>query len=478
MTPSSPASKLRILVAPSGFKESLGPDEVADCIEAGIRRVLPDPSVVDVRKVPLHDGGEGFCRALVAAMFNAKNSSNQPRVLTDGVRHLNVTGPVGETVASHYGIVTGDDGRKIGILDMAAAAGLSLVPPSCRDPTVTTTYGVGQLVAAALDEGCVRIIIGCGDSGTSDGGAGMLQALGVRLLDVRGEELPQAAGGASLLGLAGIDDTEIHPRLRESERVEIEAVCNIKNILCGDRGVARVYGPQKGATPAQVELLSTALDTYAACAGRLSPEHHNIGRQPGAGASGGLGAGILLLGGKLRPREEAIDEYFGVSKLLASSSSRSSSSASASSPKWDLVVTAEGCLDSQSAQGKLTVEIARRARAHGAAVVALAGTIGPGADGVYDDGIAAFTSILDGPRSLPDAIASTASLLTGAAERAMRMIQMGMAMKVVEGREQAEDVVEEDGLSGDVRMMKAFQVGKIVKNVSLGEMKLARSWTS
>lgn len=219
---SPPISKLRILVAPSGFKESLGPDEVADCIEAGIRRVLPDPSVVDIRKVPLHDGGEGFCRALLAAMLNAKESSSAKQgVLTpedDGVREITVTGPVGDLVASHYAVVTVANVR-IGILDMAAAAGLSLVPPACRDPTVTTTYGVGQLIAAALDEGCSRIIIGCGDSGTSDGGAGMLQALGVRLLDAQGAELPRAAGGASLLNLANIDVRDLHPRLRDSGKL-------------------------------------------------------------------------------------------------------------------------------------------------------------------------------------------------------------------------------------------------------------------
>ncbi|KAH7016058.1 glycerate kinase [Microdochium trichocladiopsis] len=484
-TPDRPKSatappKLRILVAPSGFKESLGPDEVADCIEAGIRRVLPDPSVAEIRKLPLHDGGEGFCRALVAAMRNASAVTGTKLNITDGIREVLVTGPVGKPVLSHYGIVTLDTKaraavasdldktQKIGILDMAAAAGLSLVPATCRDPTLTTTYGVGELIAAALDEGCDRIIVGCGDSGTSDGGAGMLQALGARLLDSQGKELPRAAGGASLLGLEEIDMSGLHPRLRDSAtKVHIEAVCNIKNILTGPRGVARVYGPQKGASPAQVKLLSRALDKLASVAERLSPvEHHNIGTRPGSGASGGLGTAMLLLGGRLRPREDAIDEYFGVSQLFSPpAASQSLDPLKAQQKKWDLVVTAEGCLDAQSAQGKLTVEIARRARKHGAAVVALAGTIGAGADGVYDDGIAAFTSILDGPRSLRDAIDSTAVLLTDAAERAIRMIQMGMGLRggAVETRQAgAEESRLEDfkRLSGPV------------------EMRLARSWTS
>ena len=191
---------LRILIAPSGFKESLGPEEVADCIEEGLRRVVA-PEQAYLRKVPLHDGGEGFCRALVSAQGG-------------GIRQKTVTGPIGKPVDSHFGLM-GED-NKTAVLDMAAAAGLRLVPKDCRDPTITTTYGVGELMAAALDEGCNRIIIGCGDSGTSDGGAGMLQALGARLLDDEGKEIPVALGGSSLSRLASISLDQIHPRLREN----------------------------------------------------------------------------------------------------------------------------------------------------------------------------------------------------------------------------------------------------------------------
>jgi glycerate kinase len=188
---------LRILVAPSGFKESLGPEQVADAIDAGVRRVLDDRSVI-VRKLPLHDGGEGFARALVAAHGGE-------------ILEKQVIGPIGDPVSSHLGFLGND--RKTAVLDMAAAAGLRLVPKSARDPTVTTTYGVGQIMKEALDAGSNKIIIGCGDSGTSDGGAGMLQALGVRLLDANGDELPRAAGGRSLLRLDKIDWDGIHPRL-------------------------------------------------------------------------------------------------------------------------------------------------------------------------------------------------------------------------------------------------------------------------
>ncbi|KAI0020809.1 glycerate kinase [Xylariomycetidae sp. FL0641] len=391
---------LRILVAPSGFKESLGPDEVADCIEEGIRRILP-PNAAHVRKVPLHDGGEGFSRALVAAKGGV-------------IRELTVTGPVREPVPSHYGIV--DDG-KTAVLDMAAAAGLRLVPTNARDPTTTTTFGVGQLLAAALDEGCTKVVVGCGDSGTSDGGAGMLQALGARLFDAQGQELPEAGGGASLERLDRIDLSGIHPRLRSSEdKVQIEAVCNIKNVLCGPNGVARVYGPQKGATAEQVERLSLALERLAKAAGEMLGEE--IGDRPGSGASGGLGTGLLLLGARLRPRSDAADDYFGLDAVFGEAQ-----------PPWDVVITGEGSLDSQSARGKMTAEVARRATGRGAKVMVLAGTIGEGAACLYDMGITSFASILDAPTSLERALREADRLLRDAAESSMRMVLIGLSLK-------------------------------------------------
>ncbi|KAF2182886.1 glycerate kinase [Zopfia rhizophila CBS 207.26] len=389
---------LQILVAPSGFKESLGPEQVADCIEEGLRRVVDYENAI-IRKLPLHDGGEGFSRALVFAHGGQ-------------IKELSVTGPVGKQVESYFGLI-GED-RKTAVLDMAAAAGLRLVPKDSRDPTVTTTYGVGELIKGALDEGCTKIILGCGDSGTSDGGAGMLQALGVRLLDTDGEELPRADGGRSLSRLSKLCWRGIHQRLRKdaAEKVQIEAVCNIKNVLCGPKGVARVYGPQKGATPEQVELLSAALERLAAVA--KNDLKREISLAPGSGASGGLGAGLMLLGARLRARSIAINEHFEFDRVFDS--------------HWDFVITAEGSLDSQSTQGKMTTEIARRARRHGAQVVALAGTIGDGADVCYNAGIKAFTSILRGPSSLEEAIAETERLVKDGAEKVMRMILVGLAL--------------------------------------------------
>lgn len=390
----SPLSRpLRILVAPSGFKEAIGPEAVADCIEDGLRRVYNQEDAV-IQKLPLHDGGEGFCQALISARGGQ-------------IQEMTVTGPTGKPVKSHFGLV---DNGETAVLDMAAAAGLRLVPKDLRDPTVTTTYGVGELIRAALDTGCRKIIIGCGDSGTSDGGAGMLQALGAQLTQTDGTMISKASGGAALANLDIISLGTLHPRLKD---VEIQAVCNIKNVLCGDQGVARVYGPQKGATKEQVELLSLALERLAMAACPIVKE--DISDKPGSGASGGLGAGIMLLGGQLRARHEAINDYFNINEIL--------------DQHWDFVFTAEGSLDFQSSKGKMTVEIARRARQTGAQVVALAGTIGDGADTVYDEGIEAFTSILNGPLSLEEAIKETEKLLKDAAERTMRMIQMGMALR-------------------------------------------------
>ncbi|KAJ4316829.1 hypothetical protein N0V94_005242 [Neodidymelliopsis sp. IMI 364377] len=389
---------LRILIASSGFKESLGPEHVADAIEAGCRKVLDERSVV-IRKLPLHDGGEGFARALVAAHGGT-------------IAEESVTGPVSLPVQSHLGYIRND--KKTAVLDMAAAAGLRLVPKELRDPTVTTTYGVGELIKKALDAGCTKIIIGCGDSGTSDGGAGMLQALGARLLDAKGSELPKADGGRALARLEKICWCSVHPRLRKdaSEKVQIEAVCNVKNVLCGPGGVARVYGPQKGATPEQVDMLATALEKLAKVAQMTLKR--DVSNAPGSGASGGLGAGLMLLGARLRARSDAINEYFEFDRVFEK--------------HWDFVITAEGSLDSQSTQGKMTTEVARRAKRCGAQVVALAGTIGEGADGCYGAGIKAFTSILRGPLTLEEAIVQTETLVKDGAEKVVRMIMVGLAL--------------------------------------------------
>ena len=380
-----------VLVAPSGFKESLSADQAADCIESGVLRAFPDAIVL---KAPMVDGGEGFTKALVRATGGT-------------LHHLTVTGPVNDPVEAHFGFLGGCD-EPTAVIEMAAAAGLSLVPRDRRNPCLTTSYGVGELVRAALDRGARRILLGCGDSGINDGGAGMAEALGIRLLDEEGDLLPR--GGAALARLAAIDMSGRDPRL---DGVRIDAAVNWHNVLLGERGVARIFGPQKGATPAQVELLATAMDTYAAAI--LRTTGFDVGMAPGSGASGGLGAAVLgLIGGTLHPRYNIVMQYLELDRFIA---------------KADLVITAEGSLDGQTPFGKVPAEVAQRAKRAGVPVIALAGTIGKGVRLNFEHGIDAFASILTRPCSLEDAISSAPKLLARAAEDAARMVMVGMSLR-------------------------------------------------
>ncbi|MFI6372882.1 glycerate kinase [Streptomyces sp. NPDC050546] len=375
----------RVVVAPSGFKESLSAEAAADAIAAGVRRVLPD---AEIDLVPLVDGGEGTALALAAATGG--------RLVT-----VPATGPVGETIGAHFAVLGSGD---TAVVEMAAVAGLSLVPRDLRDPGATTTYGVGELIRSALDLGVRRILVGCGDSGTSDGGAGALQALGARLLDEEGRELPY--GGAGLARLHRVDPRGLDPRLAE---VELLVACNPYNVLCGERGVARVFGPQKGATPVQVEELSAGLENWAFVLTRdVAVPGTDLRSGPGTGASGGLGAGLAALGARLLPRFDVLLDHLDLDARLA---------------RADLVVTAEGALDHQTPRGKVPAEVARRAKLHGRPVLALAGTLGEGAHEV--PGVDAFSGILPAPMALAEALVRASELLTDATERALRMILLG-----------------------------------------------------
>lgn len=384
----------RVVVAPSGFKESLSAEAAADAIAAGVRRVLPG---AELDLVPLVDGGEGTALALAAATGG--------RIVT-----VPATGPVGQTVAAHFALLGSGD---TAVVEMAAVAGLSLVPRDRRDPGATTTYGVGELVRAALDSGVRRILVGCGDSGTCDGGAGALQALGARLLDERGRELPR--GGRELTRLHRIDPTGLDPRLAD---VELLVACNPFNVLCGERGVARVFGPQKGATPAQVEELSAALEHWAFVLTRdAAVPDTELRGGPGTGASGGLGAGLAALGARLLPRFDVLLDHLDLDARLA---------------RADLVVTAEGALDHQTPRGKVPAEVARRAKLYGRPVLALAGTLGEGAHRV--PGVDACHGILPAPMELAEALLRASELLTDATERALRMIVLGARLPSAAGR--------------------------------------------
>jgi glycerate 2-kinase len=381
---------MTVLIAPSGFKESLSAEEVAEHIAEGVLRVMPGARVL---KAPMADGGEGFTAALVNA--------------TGGSLHaLTVTGPVGQPVQACFGLLGGRVERTA-VIEMAAAAGLRLVPRDQRNPMLTTSRGVGELIAAALDAGAQRVLLGCGDSGINDGGAGMVQALGARLLDAQGEEL--GAGGGELLRLHRIDLSTLDPRLA---RVRLDAAVNWHNVLLGERGVARVFGPQKGATPQQVEQLEQALQNWARCIHAATGL--SVGTQPGSGASGGLGTGFsALLGGTLYPRYDIVMQYLELDRLIAQA---------------DLVITAEGSLDEQTPYGKVPAEVAQRAKRRGLPVIALAGTIGRGVEVNLQHGIDAFASILSRPCTLDEAIAQAGKLLVRSAEDALRMISVGLSL--------------------------------------------------
>lgn len=381
---------LTVLVAPSGFKESLDAPHVADAIATGIRAALPD---VRILAVPMVDGGEGFTVALVE--------------MTGGELHrVTVTGPTGDAVDAHFGFLGGAE-RRTAVLEMAAAAGLRLVPRHARDPRYTTSYGVGQLIRAALDAGAERILVGCGDSGINDGGAGMAQALGAQLLDHEGEQI--GFGGAELARLCRIDLSLLDPRLAH---VQIDAAVNWHNVLLGPRGVARVFGPQKGATPEMVEALEQALTNYANIISR--DVGVDIGDQPGSGASGGLGAGLAaLLGGTLHPRYDIVMQYIELDAMLQQA---------------DLVFTAEGSLDGQTPWGKVPCEVAKRAKRYGLPVFALAGTLGKDADVTLQHGIDAYFSIVERPCSLQESIEHSYEQVVHCAEQAMRTIWSGVTL--------------------------------------------------
>ncbi|GGZ20353.1 glycerate kinase [Streptomyces inusitatus] len=382
----------RFAIAPSGFKESLSAQSAAEAIAEGVLRVVPE---AEIDLIPLVDGGEGTAQALASASGGR-------------LVRLRATGPTGEPIDTHFALL--GEREETAVVEMAAVAGLSLVPRELRDPGATTTYGVGELISAALDTGVRRILVGCGDSGTSDGGAGALQALGARLLDQSGRELPR--GGRELVRLARIDASGLDPRLA---RTEIRVACNPFNVLCGERGVARVFGPQKGATPAQVELLAAGLERWAAVLTRDLAVRTDLYDGPGTGASGGLGAGLAALGGALLPRFDVLLDHLDLDARLA---------------RADLVVTAEGALDHQTPRGKVPAEVARRAKLHGREVLALAGTIGEGAHLVRSSGVDAYSSILPAPVSLTEALGRGGEFLTDATERALRMILIGTRLPV------------------------------------------------
>ncbi|MDR2450195.1 MAG: glycerate kinase [Candidatus Accumulibacter sp.] len=374
---------MRIVVAPDSYKGSVSALGVAQAMERGIRRVFPR---AEVRKIPIADGGEGTVEALIAA--------------TNGVlRRMDATGPLGEHVAAHWGIL--GDGRTA-VVEMAAASGLPLVPEERRDPRVATTRGTGELLRAALDAGLRQILIGIGGSATNDGGAGMARALGARFLDADGRELPD--GGAALARLTRIDLSGLDPRLKDCR---ITVACDVDNPLCGPRGASAVFGPQKGASPEIVAELDAALARFSLIARKATGRA--VAELPGAGAAGGLGAGLMFFSpAKLKPGVEIVLEAVDFGGVVEGAA---------------FVMTGEGRTDFQTAFGKAPVGVARLAKQFGVPVFCLSGGLGDGAGDVLAQGIDAVMSICDRPLTLETCMKTGGALIESAAERLCRIIR-------------------------------------------------------
>lgn len=380
---------MRIILAPDSYKGSLSAVAVATAMEQGILSVWPEAKI---KKVPIADGGEGTVAALVTA--------------TGGrIMQTSVMGPLGDPVEAQWGIL--GDGETA-VIEMAAASGLPLVPIEKRNPRLTTTYGTGQLIKTAMDFGLRKLIIGIGGSATNDGGAGMAQALGARFLDGAGNELP--LGGAALAKLASIDITGLDPRLAEAS---ILVACDVTNPLCGPQGASAVYGPQKGATAQMVEELDLALQRYATVAEATLGKA--VATHPGAGAAGGLGAGLLLFTrAQLKPGVQIVLETTGFERLVQQA---------------DLVITGEGATDFQTAFGKAPVGVAKIAEKYQVPVVCLSGGLGQGCEDILQHGVKGLMSIVPQPMSLEECLATAPELLQAATARLCRLLSVGWQLR-------------------------------------------------
>lgn len=418
---------MKILIAPDSFKGCLSASDAAKAMAEGVTRIFTQADIV---LAPIADGGEGTVEALVLATGGRFMQSR-------------VHGPLGEIVQAQWGIL-GDN--KTAVIEMAAASGLPLLEPEphngrdMRDPLRASTQGTGELLKAALDFGVGKVVMGIGGSATNDGGSGFAGALGARFLDAAGQELP--LGGAALASLKSVDLSGLDPRLRD---LEVLVACDVENPLCGPDGASAVYGPQKGASPEMVAALDAALANYAeVCAAATGKD---AARQPGAGAAGGLGAGLLFFTrAELRSGARLIMDTMRLPELMRD---------------VDLVITGEGGTNFQTVFGKAPIAVARLAKEHlterGAGdagstrdtaaraagrdlgptagkaaknipVICISGSLGEGADDVYSHGIDALMSAVAAPTSLESCLSSGRKFLVDAAERACRLIRVGQML--------------------------------------------------
>ncbi len=379
---------MKIIVAPDSFKGSLRSKDVADSIEKGIQNVSKKIKTI---KIPIADGGEGTVDAIIIAMKGR-------------IYYKNVTGPLGEKIKASYGIIKSE---KTGIIEMASASGLTLVPVSKRNPLFTTTYGTGELIKQAIIDGCNKIIIGIGGSATTDGGMGMLQALGVEFFDINGNKL--GFGGKELIKIHSINLNNILSPLKE---IEFIVASDVTNPLYGKKGAAYIFGPQKGATPEIVKQLDAGLKNYAQKIKKFLKK--DISKIPGSGAAGGLGGGLTaFLNAKIKPGINIIMEKTKFEEKLNDA---------------DLVITGEGNTDSQTLFGKVPAGIAKIAKKHKVPVICLSGGLSNDLKKLYNIGITSFFSIVNHPMDLQSAMKNSKKLIESQTENIIRLFMQGKSL--------------------------------------------------
>lgn len=379
---------MKIVIAPDSYKESLSALDVATAIEQGFREIYPDAEYI---KLPVADGGEGTVEAMVAA--------------TQGYRvAVTVTGPLGEPVAAFYGL-SGD--KQCAFIEMAAASGLESVPAAQRNPLLTTSWGTGELIRHALDAGVKQIIIGIGGSATNDGGAGMVQALGAKLLTKDNQQI--APGGGALDNLARIDVSGLDPRLGGCR---IDVACDVTNPLTGPQGATAVFGPQKGATAEMIVSLDKGLAHFAGIIYRdLDVDVLNL---EGGGAAGGMGAGLYAFcGAKLRPGIEIVTDALHLVDVVADA---------------DLVITGEGRIDSQTIHGKVPVGVARVAKRYDIPVIGIAGSLTADVGVVHQHGLDAVFSVIYAICTLNEALENAADNVRMTARNIASVLKMGQML--------------------------------------------------
>ena len=378
---------MKIVIAPQEFKESLRGIEIAQAMREGVLRVWPN---AETQLVPVADGGDGTLQSLVDA--------------SDGeIMTATVDDPLGRPIDVVWGAL-GDGSTAV--IEMARSSGLALLKPEERNPLVTSTYGVGQLMSLALDAGYRHLIIGIGGSATNDGGAGMAQALGANLLDAGGDELVR--GGGALADLQSVDVSGLDARLSEAT---IDVACDVNNPLCGETGASAIFGPQKGADVAMVEYLDNSLHRFGELLMRDLGK--DVMEVAGAGAAGGLGAGLMAFANaRLRPGADIVVDALDLESRLENAA---------------LVIVGEGQTDRSTVFNKAPVAVAQRARTRNIPTIAISGSLGDGYELVHEHGIDAAFSILDCCMTLEDAMSDTATLVAKATEQACRALRISIA---------------------------------------------------